>query len=126
MDLGIAGKKALVCGASSGLGYACAQALVDEFVEVWVVARTQGPLHEAVQRLNARQGGSAHAVVADVTTPAGRKKFSRPKLILISSSPMLAAHRPETSGSGMSRYGWPHCRPICSRPSKSSRQRSTA
>ena len=75
MDLGIAGKKALVCGASSGLGYACAQALIDESVEVWVVARTQGPLQEAVERLNARQGGRAHAVLTDVTTPEGRKKI---------------------------------------------------
>ena len=34
MDLGIAGKKALVCGASAGLGFACAQALVREGVAV--------------------------------------------------------------------------------------------
>lgn len=72
MDLGIAGKKALVCGASSGLGYACAQALVSEGVDVWVVARTAGPLQEAIERLNALQGGQAHAVVADVTTREGR------------------------------------------------------
>ena len=44
MDLGIAGKKALVCGASAGLGYACAQALVREGVDVLIVARTEGPL----------------------------------------------------------------------------------
>ena len=44
MDLGIAGKKALVCGASTGLGYACAQALVREGVDVLIVARTEAPL----------------------------------------------------------------------------------
>ena len=47
MDLGIHGKKALVCGASSGLGHACAQALVQEGVHVVIVARTQGPLMDA-------------------------------------------------------------------------------
>lgn len=75
MDLGIAGKKALVCGASSGLGYACAHALVSEGVDVWVVARTQGPLQEAVARLQALNAGQAHAVVADVTTAQGRAEI---------------------------------------------------
>ena len=39
MDLGIAGKWALVCGASKGLGLGCAQALVREGVNVVIVAR---------------------------------------------------------------------------------------
>ena len=39
MDLGIAGKWALVCGASKGLGRGCAQALVREGVNVVIVAR---------------------------------------------------------------------------------------
>ena len=39
MDLGIAGKWALVCGASRGLGFGCAAALVQEGVNVLVVAR---------------------------------------------------------------------------------------
>lgn len=73
MDLGIAGKRALVCGASAGLGYACAQALIEEGVDVWVVARTPGPLHESVERLNALKGGRAQAIVADVTTAQGRE-----------------------------------------------------
>ena len=51
MDLGIAGKKALVCGASAGLGYACAEALAREGVEVVIVARTEGPLLVAVKNL---------------------------------------------------------------------------
>ena len=40
MDLGIAGKWALVCGASKGLGYGCAQALVREGVNVVINARS--------------------------------------------------------------------------------------
>ena len=73
MDLGIAGKKALVCGASAGLGYACAQALVREGVDVLVVARTQAPLLAAAERLRLLGGGAVSNVAADVTTEAGRE-----------------------------------------------------
>lgn len=73
MDLGIAGKKALVCGASAGLGYACAEALVREGVEVVIVARTEGPLLVAVENL--RTFGTAHCVAADVTSAQGRARI---------------------------------------------------
>ena len=72
MDLGISGKKALVCGASAGLGYACAQALVREGVDVWIVARTEAPLQAAADRLRLLGGGAVSSVAADVTTEAGR------------------------------------------------------
>ena len=72
MDLGIAGRKALVCGASAGLGFACAQALVEEGVQVVVVARTAQTLADAATRLAALGGGSVAQVVADVTTDHGR------------------------------------------------------
>ena len=51
MELGIAGKWALVCGASKGLGFGCAQALVREGVHVVMVARGAEALEEAVARL---------------------------------------------------------------------------
>lgn len=72
MDLGIQGKKALVCGASAGLGHACAQALVQEGVHVVIVARTEGPLREAAERLRALGPGAVDWVAADVTSDAGR------------------------------------------------------
>src|SRR5574343_1455652 len=75
MDLGISGKKALVCGASAGLGYACARALVAEGVQVLIVARTEGPLQEAAAQLNALGAGRALALAADVTTEAGRARI---------------------------------------------------
>jgi 3-oxoacyl-[acyl-carrier protein] reductase len=75
MDLGISGKKALVCGASAGLGYACAQALAAEGVQVLIVARTEGPLQEAAVRLNALGGGQVQALAADVTTAEGRARI---------------------------------------------------
>ena len=44
MDLGIAGKWALVCGASKGLGLGCARALAGEGVNVLMVARGEPAL----------------------------------------------------------------------------------
>ena len=75
MDLGIAGKKALVCGASSGLGYACAEALVKDGVHVVSAARTEGPLREAAARLAAHGAGQVDWVAADVTTDEGRARI---------------------------------------------------
>lgn len=76
MDLGIKGKKALVCGASSGLGLACAQALVAEGVHVVIVARTEGNLQEAQQQLLQLPGaGEVDYVAADVSTAEGRSRI---------------------------------------------------
>ena len=75
MDLGIAGKQALVCGASAGLGYACAQALVREGVDVLIVARTEVPLLAAAERLRSMGAGAVQCVAADVTTEAGRARI---------------------------------------------------
>ncbi|MBM3408696.1 MAG: SDR family oxidoreductase [Betaproteobacteria bacterium] len=72
MDLGIAGRKALVCGASAGLGYACAKALVEEQVDVVIVARTQTTLVEAANTLAALNAGKVTYLVADVTSAQGR------------------------------------------------------
>jgi len=74
MDLGIAGKWALVCGASKGLGFGCAQALAAEGVNLVIVARGAEALDEAAARLRgiARSGAQVQAVAADITTEAGR------------------------------------------------------
>ena len=88
MDLGIAGKWALVCGASKGLGFGCAQALVREGVNVVINARNADALDQAAARLIAECASQARAkglkesevqvpqvlaVAADITTPAGRE-----------------------------------------------------
>jgi 3-oxoacyl-[acyl-carrier protein] reductase len=75
MDLGIAGKKALVCGASAGLGFACAQALVEAGVHVVIVARTEETLQQAAQTLRDLKAGNVSWVAADVTTEAGRQRI---------------------------------------------------
>lgn len=73
MDLGIAGKWALVCGASKGLGFGCAQALVREGVNVLIVARGAEALQLAEAKLKAdAKGTQVLAVAADITTVAGR------------------------------------------------------
>jgi NADP-dependent 3-hydroxy acid dehydrogenase YdfG len=75
MDFGIAGRTALVCGASKGLGYGCAEALVREGVNVVIVARGAEALEAAAKKLSALAGGSkpfVKHVAADITTPEGR------------------------------------------------------
>ena len=57
MDFGITGRKALVCGGSAGLGFACAEALAREGVEVVIAARTEATLKEAASRLAAIRAG---------------------------------------------------------------------
>jgi 3-oxoacyl-[acyl-carrier protein] reductase len=74
MDLGLTGKWALVCGASKGLGWGCAQALVQEDVNVVMVARGAQALEAAAQGLRdaAATGVQVIACAQDITTAAGR------------------------------------------------------
>lgn len=72
MDLKIAGRKAIVCASSKGLGKACALALANEGVDVWICARTSGTLQAAADEINALGKGVATAICVDVTTDAGR------------------------------------------------------
>ena len=75
MDFGIAGRKALVCGASAGLGLACAQALAREGVELVIVARTESTLQEAAAALQSLGSAPVHWLAADVTTADGRDRI---------------------------------------------------
>jgi 3-oxoacyl-[acyl-carrier protein] reductase len=72
MDLGIAGRWALVCGASKGLGYGCALALAREGANLVINARNPGPLAEAARRIGEESGATVVAVACDITTEAGR------------------------------------------------------
>jgi 3-oxoacyl-[acyl-carrier protein] reductase len=72
MDLGIRGRWALVCGASKGLGFGCAQALAEAGVNLVLNARTAPALEEAAQSLRDRYGVAVHPVAVDVTTAQGR------------------------------------------------------
>jgi len=73
MDLGIRGRKALVCAASKGLGRACAFSLAKEGVDVTIVARTREPLEKTAEQIRAATGVTVNAVATDITTPEGRR-----------------------------------------------------
>ena len=74
MDLGISGRKALVCAASKGIGRGCAEALAREGVEVTIVARTESTLRQAATDISAMAGRGVGWVACDITTPDGRAK----------------------------------------------------
>jgi len=78
MNLGITGRWALVCGASKGLGFGCAQALAREGVHVAIVARGAEALQAAADKLRqdpeVPQGTQVEAIAVDITTPEGRAK----------------------------------------------------
>lgn len=71
MDLGIRGKRALVCAASKGLGYGCAAALAEAGVDLVINARGADALEAAAERLRGH-GVSVTTVAADVTTETGQ------------------------------------------------------
>jgi len=72
MDLGIRGKSALVCGASKGLGRACAMSLAREGCDVSIVARDREQLEEAATEIRLATGARVTAIAADITTDDGR------------------------------------------------------
>jgi 3-oxoacyl-[acyl-carrier protein] reductase len=72
MDLGIAGKWALVCAASKGLGKGCARALAAEGVNVVITARGIEALEATAAELRAFKRGEVRSVAGDITTPEGR------------------------------------------------------
>jgi 3-oxoacyl-[acyl-carrier protein] reductase len=72
MDLGIAGKTALVCAASKGLGRGCALALARNDVQVTITARTEESLEAAASEIARASGSKVTPVAGDITTPAGR------------------------------------------------------
>jgi 3-oxoacyl-[acyl-carrier protein] reductase len=76
MDMGLKGRWALVCGASKGLGYGCAQALAREGAHVVLVARGAEVLQAAAERLRAEvpAGTQVEAIAADITTVEGRER----------------------------------------------------
>lgn len=72
MDLGIRGKRALICGASKGLGRGCAEALAEAGVEIVLNARGTDALEATAAEIRKTYGVTVTAVAADITTDAGR------------------------------------------------------
>jgi 3-oxoacyl-[acyl-carrier protein] reductase len=73
MDLGIAGRKAIVCASSRGLGKACARALAEAGCEVVLNGRDGKKLEAAAAELKSLTGAKVTPVAADVATPEGQK-----------------------------------------------------
>ncbi|MFN3351173.1 SDR family oxidoreductase [Pseudorhodoplanes sp.] len=73
MDFGIAGRKAIVCASSRGLGYGCALALAQEGCEVVINGRDQDRLVAAADEIAKASGAKVIPVAADVATPEGQQ-----------------------------------------------------
>jgi 3-oxoacyl-[acyl-carrier protein] reductase len=73
MDFGIAGKTALVCAASKGLGKGCAKALAQEGVNLVILARGRDALEATAAEIRNATGVKVTTLAADITTPEGRK-----------------------------------------------------
>jgi 3-oxoacyl-[acyl-carrier protein] reductase len=72
MNLGIEGRRALVCAASKGLGRGCAQALAAEGADVTICARTEETLARTAAEIESATGRRVAYVACDITTPEGR------------------------------------------------------
>lgn len=72
MDLGIKGKRALICASSKGLGRGCAEALAAEGVNVVLNARSEGPLSETAEAIRQAYGVTVETVAGDISTEEGR------------------------------------------------------
>jgi len=73
MDLGIAGRKAIVCASSKGLGRACARSLAEAGCEVVVNGRNRDAVEAAAADIRQATGAKVIAVAADVATAEGQK-----------------------------------------------------
>lgn len=71
MDLKLRGKRALVTGSTAGIGFATAQGLARERVEVIVNGRTEQKVAEAVQRISSEVGSRAIGIAADLSSAEG-------------------------------------------------------
>jgi len=72
MDLGLKGRKAIVCGSSKGLGRACAEALSLAGAEVVINGRDQSALELAASEIEKMTGQKVTPVPADLNTDDGR------------------------------------------------------
>src|SRR6266702_1682767 len=72
MDLGIAGRKAIVCASSRGLGRGCALALAQAGCDVVINGRDKARLEATAAEIRAAGRGKITAIAADVATAAGQ------------------------------------------------------
>lgn len=73
MDLGISGRKAIICASSRGLGRGCAEALARAGCEIVINGRDEAALERTAIAIRETTGVTVTPVIADVGTPAGQK-----------------------------------------------------
>jgi 3-oxoacyl-[acyl-carrier protein] reductase len=73
MDLGISGKKAIVCASSRGLGRGCAEALAEAGCELVINGRDNATLEATAEAIRSGSGVKVTTVAADVSTAEGQK-----------------------------------------------------
>ena len=76
MDLGIAGRTALLCGASRGLGLACAERLAENGVNIVLAARGGAELETVCARIHREHNVATRFIVADMTNAADRAQIA--------------------------------------------------
>ena len=113
MELGIGGRKAIVCAASKGLGRACAEALAENGVALVVNARGADALEATAAEIRAETGVAVTAVAADIATRGAARRSWPPARTPTSWSTMPAARRPAISATGARTPGWRRCAPTC-------------
>ena len=74
MDMGIKGRKAIVCAASKGLGRGCAEALAAEGVDLVICSRTKAEIERTAGEIADKHGVKVTPVACDITTEEGRAK----------------------------------------------------
>src|SRR5205823_9015712 len=67
MDLGLRGRKALVTGASKGIGRACAEVLAEEGCDVMLVSRTEADLAAACDKIKGQHNVSVRYLALDLS-----------------------------------------------------------
>jgi 3-oxoacyl-[acyl-carrier protein] reductase len=91
MDFGIRGRRALLAGASAGMGKHCAIALAQEGADLYISARTESRLLSTAEEIARTTGARVTPVVADHSTAAGREILlaacPAPEIMVITSSP---------------------------------------
>jgi 3-oxoacyl-[acyl-carrier protein] reductase len=77
MDLGIAGRQAIVCGSTQGLGLACAASLAREGCIVYINGRSQERAERVAAELATQTGARVYGVGGDMTIEEGRQAILR-------------------------------------------------
>lgn len=103
MDLGLQGKKALVTGASRGLGRVIAETLADEGVDLAICARTPDALEEATKALEAR-GVKVFAKAVDVGDGDALKAFIGESIDALGGLDILVSN--PSGGNGTDEAAW--------------------